>query len=56
MASKKTALDKQILKIAADVQQTLKLPEDKAPLIQRYTRRAVNRILVYCSRDRKSVV
>lgn len=50
MASKKTALDKQILKIAADVQQTLKLPEDKAPLIQRYTRRAVNRILVYCSR------
>ena len=50
MAQKKTALDKQILKIAADVQQTLKLPEDKAPLIQRYTRRAVNRILVYCSR------
>lgn len=50
MATRKTALDKQIVKIAADVQQALKLPEDKAPLIQRYARRAVNRILVYCNR------
>lgn len=50
MAQKKTALDKQILKIAADVQQALNLPEDKAPLIQRYTHRAVKRILIYCNR------
>lgn len=47
---KKAATDKQIAKIAADVQQALKLPDDQAGLIQRYTRRAVSRILVYCNR------
>lgn len=50
MAARKTTLDKQIIKITADVQQALKLPDEKAELIQRYVRRAVNRILVYCNR------
>lgn len=50
MAARKTALDKQIVKIAADVRQSLKLPDEQAELVQRYARRAVNRILVYCNR------
>lgn len=50
-AKKQTALDKQITSIAEDVRQALKLPEEKAALVQRYTKRAVNRILVFCSRQ-----
>lgn len=50
MAVRKTALDKQIVKIAADVRQSLKLPDEQTEFVQRYARRAVNRILVYCNR------
>lgn len=50
-AKKQTGISKQIVKIAEDVQQALKLPDEQAELIQRYVRRAVNRILVYCSRS-----
>lgn len=50
MTVKKTTLEKQVAKIARDVQVFLALPEEKAPLVERYVRRAVNRILVYCNR------
>lgn len=43
-------MEEQISRIAQTVQSNLKLPETDVPAILRYVRRAVNRILVFCSR------
>ena len=40
----------QMARIAAEVKSNLKLPEDQASIIERYVRRSVNGILIFCNR------
>jgi len=43
-------MEEQLSRIAQTAQSNLKLPETEMPMVLRYARRAVNRILVFCGR------
>lgn len=44
-------MEEQISRIAQTVQSNLKLPETEMPAVMRCVQRAVNRILIFCSRQ-----
>lgn len=44
-------LQEQITRIATEVRQNLKLKDEDFSTAQRYVKRAVNNILIYCNRD-----
>lgn len=44
-------LQEQITRIATEVSQNLKLKDEDFSTAQRYVKRAVNNILIYCNRD-----